>query len=135
MPNIPSDATHTTATVCKDTTTNSFLFGSGTAGICLGTSSARYKHDREPLEYGLNAVMALDPISYELNADHGDPNKVLFGFTAEQMQPVIPELVGLDAEGKPNTADYLGLVPVLVKAVQEQQKEIELLKRKLRTLH
>jgi len=44
---------------------------------------------------------------------------------------VLPKLVGDDATGKPNTADYVGLIPVMVKALQEQQKEIAALKRAL----
>lgn len=125
---ITTDATHTDATVCEDTTSHQYYFGSGTAGICLGTSSARFKHGIAPLGYGLDAVMALRPISYYLNADHGDPTHELFGFTAEQMRPVVPELVGLDQAGKPNTADYVGLIPVLVRAVQELNVEVEALK-------
>jgi hypothetical protein len=66
-----------------------------------------------------------------LNADHGDPNHELYGFTAEDMQKVLPKLVGLDKSGRANTADYVGLIPVLVKAVQEQQGEIADLKRQL----
>lgn len=74
--------------------------------------------------------MRLRPVSYKLNADHGDPNKTLYGFTAEQMRPVLPKLVGLDAKGAPNTADYVGLIPVLVNAVKELKAEIDELKRK-----
>jgi hypothetical protein len=128
---ITSDATHTDASVCEDTTTHALYSGSGTLGICLGTSSARFKHAVRPLSYGLGAVMALQPISYKLNADHGDPNKTLLGFTAEQMRPVVPELVGLDGAGRPNSADYIGLIPILVRAVQEQQAEIEALRAQL----
>src|SRR6185312_8965175 len=40
---ITTDATHTDSTVCQDTTTHGLYFGSGTAGICLGTSSKSSK--------------------------------------------------------------------------------------------
>lgn len=46
---ITTDATHTDATVCEDTTTHQFYFGLGTVGICLGTSSMRYKTKITPL--------------------------------------------------------------------------------------
>lgn len=114
-----SDATHTDRTVCQDTTSKSLFFGSGAAGICLGTSSERFKHDIRPLDVGLKQIESLKPVSYELNADHGDPDKVLYGFTAEQGVTVLPQLVGLDSAGNPQTFDYMGVVPVLVKAVQE----------------
>lgn len=130
--NIATDATHTDATVCEDTTTHKLYFGSGTAGICLGTSSLRFKHDVEPLSAGLNEIMRLEPIEYKVNSDHGDPNKTLYGFSAEQGGDVLPELMGKDRDGKPNTFDYLGVVPALVRAVQEQQKQIADLKAELR---
>lgn len=127
-PTITSDATRTDASVCEDTTTHAFYSGSGTLGICLGTSSARYKHDIAPLTVGLLQIMRLRPISYYLNADHGDPMHLLYGFTAEDMQTVTPALVGLDKSGRPNTADYVGLIPVLVQAIQQQQVEIDALR-------
>lgn len=105
--------------VCWRTLDGKFFTGSGAAGICLGTSSVRFKHDIAPLQVGLAQILALEPISYRLNADHGDPNKLLYGFTAEQGQTVLPNLVGHDAEGRPQTFDYLGVVPVLVRAIQQ----------------
>ena len=117
--NIASDATHTDATVCVDTTSKTLYSGSGVAGICLGTSSERYKNGIAPLQKGLAEVLALQPVSYRLNQTHGDPAKVLYGFTAEQGGAVLPQLMGLDIEGRPNTFDYLGVVPVLVRATQE----------------
>jgi hypothetical protein len=128
IPIITTDATHTDSTVCQDTTTHGLYFGSGTAGICLGTSSARFKHDIAPLGVGLDQIMKLEPVAYKLNEDHGDPNKLLYGFTAEQGGKALPALAGVDGEGKPSSFDYLGVVPVLVKAMQEQQKEIDRLK-------
>lgn len=135
VPAITSDAGKTDTSVCQDTTNHQLFSGSGTVGICLGTSSARYKHDIQPLIYGLDAILKLKPISYYLNPDHGDPTKQLYGFTAEDMQPVLPKLVGLDANGQPNTADYVGLIPILVKAVQQEQAEIDNLTAQLDKLN
>ena len=131
---ISTDSAKTTATICEDTTTHALYYGSGTAGVCAGTSSARFKHDIEPLAAGLTQIMALKPLSYFLNADHGDPTKKLYGFVAEDAIGVVPELVGLDTEGKPNSMDYLGVLPVAVRAIQEQQHEIELLKAEIAAL-
>jgi hypothetical protein len=134
MANLPTDATHTDRTVCEDTATFQLYFGSGTLGICLGTSSARYKHDIAPLDAGLAQIAALKPVKYKLNADHGDPNKLLYGFTAEQGSKVLPALSDKDAEGKPNTFDYVGVVPVLVKAVQELKADNDNLRASIRKL-
>jgi len=128
---VTDDTALTTSTLCQDTTTHVVYSGSGAAGICAGTSSLRFKHDVAGLRAGLKQVMELEPISYKLNADHGDPNRTLYGFSAEQGGEVLPELMRRDKSGNPNTFDYLGVVPVLVKALQEQQAQIEELKRRI----
>jgi hypothetical protein len=130
LPLLTTDATLTDATVCATTSGQILHFGSGTLGVCLGTSSARYKHDIEPIRVGLAQVMALQPKSYHLNTDHGDPAKLYYGFTAEQGGRVLPALMTRDDSGAPNTFDYLGLVPVLVAAIQQQQREIEKLEHR-----
>lgn len=128
---ITTDATHTDATVCEDTTTHQFYFGSGAAGICLGTSSLRFKTDVHPLKPGLRQIVALEPINYRYKPGYGGDG-VKYGFAAEQVEQVMPELVGHDKEGRPNSVDWAGIVPVLVKAIQEQQREIVALKSRLR---
>ena len=129
---LASDATHTDNTFCADSASGQLYKGSGTLGVCLGTSSLRFKHDVHDLTAGLSEIMRLEPIVYRPNEGYGDPNKDLYGFSAEQMRPVLPKLVGLDDKGLPNNADYLGVVPVLVKAIQQQQAEIVALRREMR---
>lgn len=122
---LPTDATHTDATLCRDTTSGAVYSGTGTLGICLGTSSARYKTNIADLPSGLDQIMALRPRTFNYaSADYGDPSKLQYGFIAEEAQSALPDLVGLDDSGQPNTFDYLGVVPVLVKALQQQQAEI-----------
>lgn len=115
---LTTDATLTTRTVCQNTANNVLHFGSGAAGICLGTSSARYKHDIQDEPAGLAEVAALRPVTYRYNPGYGDGNK-LYGFVAEDVAGVLPDLVGLDKEGRPNTVDMVGMIPVLVRAVRE----------------
>lgn len=126
LPAITTDSTHTDATLCEDTTTHAVYFGSGTLGVCLGTSSLRFKHDIRPMDVGLSQIEKLKPIIYRYNKGHGaNPNKDLYGFGAEDVINVLPKLVSLDKQGKPNSVDYVGIIPVLVKAIQQQQAEIQ----------
>jgi hypothetical protein len=130
---ITTDATHTDATVCEDTTTHQLYAGSGTAGICLGTSSARFKLGIVPQTDGLAELLKLKPVNFHYRPGYGDGGgREQYGFVAEDVAKVMPKLVGLDVEGKPLNLDYMALVPVLVKAVQEQQREIEALKARIR---
>ena len=132
---ITSDATHTDSTVCQDTTTHQFYSGSGTLGVCLGTSSERYKHDLSPIKEGLVDVLKLKPLNYYYDELHGDGGKrELKGFTAEDVFEIMPSLVVLDDKGLPNSLDMLGMVPILVKAIQEQHMIIEMLSTRLNSV-
>jgi hypothetical protein len=128
---ITSDATHTDATVCVDTTSKQFYSGSAALGVCLGTSSARYKKGIKALNTGLAAVMKLNPISYRLKKGG---SKDLYGFTAEDTFKPLPELVGLDTKGRPNSIDMMGLIPVLVNAIKDLAAQNNLLNTRLNTL-
>lgn len=119
-----TDSGATDATVCRRTSNGQLLAGSGTLGICLGTSSARYKHDIAGLSVGLEEIMRLRPVQYRLNADHGDSTKLQYGFLAEDGLNALPNLVGLDDQERPNTFDYLGIVPVAVKAIQNHEARL-----------
>lgn len=123
---ITTDATHTDATVCEDTTTHQFYFGSGTLGICLGTSTREAKQNIKPLSANaLGQILALKPVSFNYRPGWGyDTKKPFLGFIAEDVEPILPQLVGHDAAGKVHSADYVGMIPVLVRAMQEQQREI-----------
>jgi hypothetical protein len=132
---ITSDATHTDSTVCQDTTTHQFYAGSGTIGICLDTSSARYKRDWKPLAPALAQIRLLKPGTFHYINGYGDNGQRLqVGLLAEDVVKTIPTLVGLDKDGKPNSVDILGLVPLLVKAVQEQQGQIKQMRAEISRL-
>lgn len=125
---ITTDAGKTDATICEDTTVHQLYSGSGTLGICLGTSSARYKHDINSLEEGLDEITKLHPVTFFYNNNYGDNGaRLQYGLIAEQVVSILPRLVALDNSNKPNSVDLLGMVPVLINAVQEQQKEIIIL--------
>lgn len=129
---LATDGGATDATVCVKTTDGTVLKGSGTLGICLGTSSLRYKRDWKPIGVTLERVMELKPGTYFYKTGYGDDGaRRQYGFLAEDAVSVVPTLVGLDARGAPNTVDILGMVPLLVKAMQEQQLEIDDLKRRI----
>ena len=136
MHGLDSDSGATDATLCRDTTSKEVLVGSGTLGICLGTSSERYKDRIDDLKVGLKEILDLRPVDFYYKKEWGDNGaKKNYGVIAEEMVKVLPDLVGLNKEGEPNTADLLGLVPVLVKAVQEQQMIIDTLTERLNDLH
>ncbi|HOY07197.1 MAG TPA: tail fiber domain-containing protein [Saprospiraceae bacterium] len=110
----------------------------------INTSDARQKQSIQPIGYGLTQVKAMKPVSFEW-IDHPEQGRKL-GFLAQDLQTVVPEVVSdtewiNDGKGNltPKKAEALGvyysdLIPVLVKAVQEQQAQIERLEQRIRDL-
>jgi hypothetical protein len=132
---ITADTAHTDSTVCQDTTTHQFYSGTGAAGICLGTSSLRFKKDVRPYTIGLAPIMALRPIQFHYISGYGDSGaREQVGLAAEDVAKVLPSMVGRDADGRPQSVDYGALFPLLINAVQEQQREIDSLQKEVHRL-
>jgi len=98
------------------------------------SSDIRTKKNFETTQ-GLAEVLQIEPIKYHLLSDENDAIKRL-GFKAQNLQPLIPEMVyetGKKLEDGSNiltiTPDYL--LPVLVKAIQEQQATITSLQEQI----
>lgn len=122
---LASDAASTDNTVCINSS-GTLLKGSGTLGICLGTSSARYKNRIGNLQDGLAEIMKLRPVNFYYNNEMGhDPAKIQYGFTAEQVVHVLPALVDLDSQRRPNTVDILGMMPIVVRSIQQMNDNFE----------
>ncbi|MET3029485.1 tail fiber domain-containing protein [Flavobacterium sp. UW10123] len=90
----------------------------------IQTSDIRLKKNIEPLKYGLEDVMKIDPISYTWKDDAS--NKMKVGVSAQQVQKVLPEVVDV-ANDEANTlgVNYAEMVPVLINAIKEQQTQIK----------
>lgn len=130
---ITTDATLTDHAVCVVTGTGQFYYGSGSGGACLGTSSKRFKDQIADETEGLEQVASLEPKAFHYRDGYGyDPKHEFHGFIAEDVVKVLPQCVGLDSTGKPNTVDELCMLPFFVNAIKQQQAEIETLKQKVR---
>ena len=108
--------------------TNAVDGGSGFArlnsfGVWNTVSDARLKADVRPMEDGLDAAMRLRPVSFEYRSAPGERR---IGFVAQEVREVLPSLV---TEGDVLTMDYATLSTVAIAAIQEQQREIERLRR------
>ena len=90
----------------------------------VGSSDRRLKTKIKNLEYGLKDVMALRPVSYNWKKQPDNNRKL--GLIAQEVQHVIEEIVQVgDGKDQMMGVQYTDLVPVLIKAVQEQQAQIE----------
>ena len=103
----------------------------GSAELTFDTSSARYKDNIRDSTYGLSAAMQLQSRMFEYKEDN---QRTDVGFIAEEVNEVIPELVVIDSEGRPDAVNYDRMTSVLLKAIQEQQATIEALTQRIETL-
>jgi hypothetical protein len=129
-----------------NTTAAAYRFYVSAAGTVFATnttisaiSDQRFKENVQDLDVGLNAVMALKPRKFDWKAGKGKDIKGDRGFIAQEFEQVFPELIDEwkdpAPEGEePYKAVRADLIPVLVKAIQEQQAMIETLKAKVAAL-
>ena len=98
-------------------------------------SDRNLKENIEDITYGLDTVLSLKPRKFDWKvAPEADKSSI--GFIAQEVEEFIPELVSESASDNSNIDSIKGLnygamTAVLVKAIQELQAEITLLKEKV----
>ncbi len=105
----------------------SSVFNSIQVANVYNYSDARAKTNVKPLQNGLGTVNKLRPVSYNFINDNKHSPEL--GLIAQEVEKIMPEVVLTDSEGK-KLINYIGLIPVLIKAVQDLQAEVDELKRK-----
>lgn len=93
-------------------------------------SSRRWKTNIRPLGGALGKVQRLQGVAFDWKSN----GKHDIGLVAEDVAPVIPELVALDENQDPKSIDYGRLTVLLIEAIKEQQDEIRGLKAQLENL-
>ena len=96
------------------------------------TSDLRLKKNIVPLKNSIETIMKLKPVSYEKknSLSSSDYSVKENGFIAQELQKVMPTLVveGTDKD-KLLSVNYTAIIPVLTKAIQEQQATITSLEK------
>ena len=97
-------------------------------GALVHSSDRRLKRDITNLEYGLAEVMRLEPKQYFWKNRNNQKQESL-GLIAQDVQGIIANIVHeSNDEQKTLSVSYTELIPVLIKAMQEQQEQIEAIK-------
>jgi hypothetical protein len=100
------------------------IFTNGSATFYNATSDYRLKQDFKDYK-GLDLVSNIKTYDYEWKSD----NTRMYGVIAHELQEVVPYAVTGEKDGEMmQSVDYSKIVPILVKAIQEQQAQIEELK-------
>ena len=126
------------------------ISSNGSIGAPNGTniynaSDERLKQNISTLSNGIDVINALNPVQFNWvdNFEESENDKNLYGFIAQEVQDVFPDAVESFGNAveiddtvieNPLTVRDKFFVPVLVKAIQEQQTLIESLTARITTL-
>jgi hypothetical protein len=106
------------------------------------TSDERVKTNLDPIKYGLSEILALKPKSFNwIHEKEGDTKSFCLS-TAQEVEKIMPEMVRDDGQefcidGKNQKVKSVydkEIMAVMVKAIQEQQAQIEQLKSEVMEL-
>ena len=104
---------------------NTALMLDGNGKVTKAPSSRKYKKDIKSLDSkDTNKIYDLNPTSFK----YKQSDVIDFGLIAEEVDPVIPELVIYDKEGKPDAVKYNALTVLLLQELKKLRQEIDDLK-------
>jgi hypothetical protein len=122
-------------------------------GALINASDGMFKRDISDISAVMGKLMQVAPRSYNFDAAaKGNPVNLAegrhYGFVAQELEMIFPELVvEVVHPGDPMAEDesmkeeltykgvmYMELIPVLLKGMQEQQNEIDMLKQRITEL-
>jgi hypothetical protein len=111
----------------------------------INSDSVR-KERIKTLDSSLNTILLLNPVSYHhkqsksaqgntsiQNTATSNNDNLYYGFLAQELKNVVPNLVGSD-EGGNLSVNYIGLIPILTQALKDQQNMITNQKNQINTL-
>lgn len=83
------------------------------------TSDRRLKTNIHELQYGLRDINELHPVEFTWDPSYNSYQGVQLGLLAQEVEQIIPTVVSTDEKTDMKSLNYSGLIPVLVKAIQE----------------
>lgn len=119
------------------------------SGTFTNPSDERFKKNLTQLDHAIDKVMALNPSTYEYKTEEfataGFSKGQHYGFTAQAVQKILPQLVSENTMVNPDeptdtnsekylSVNYIEIIPILTKALQEQQEMIKALQAEVEKL-
>ena len=97
-------------------------------------SDLRLKTNVLPIENALDKIMSLNGKTYSLKESHqkASESSIKYGLIAQEVKKIVPELVKETEDSSSFLSiNYDGLIPILIEAIKEQQRNIENLRQEL----
>jgi hypothetical protein len=101
-----------------------YVGGNVSASAYTTRSDYNLKDDIFDLKYGLNDVLKLQPVEYTYKSNGSKQ----LGFIAQDIGTILPEVVSFEESMSVN---YQAIIPILTKAIQEQQALIKALEQRI----
>ncbi len=103
-----------------------YIRKAGDSAVSYQTSDARLKTNVKDLPKTLPDIMKLRPVSFNWKSGNVSDR----GLIAQEVQKIYPDLLDKSSKGY-LTMRYAGLIPMLLKGIQEQQEQIEDLQKQI----
>jgi hypothetical protein len=100
------------------------------SGDLNSTSDERLKKNIKPIDNALADICQLEGVTFDWK-DTGTQGQ---GFIAQQVEPIIPDVVNTDEDTGMKSINYVGLIGHLVEAIKEQQTQIDDLKAEIQSI-
>ena len=120
----------TSSASCYTFMNNSCTFGVTRTFYLVETSAKKHKKCITSLNPQLDNIKKLSPVEFTWKETERED----VGFIAEDIEKVLPKLVSYEENGELHGVQYSKLTAILVKAVQEQQEQIDKLKEEVELL-
>lgn len=99
------------------------------AGAYVNGSDARIKNNITPLDTGLDVVAKLNPVTYTYKEEWSKDQSIQTGFIAQELLVALEGKDYIDGIVQQNSeymsVAYQNIIPILTKAIQEQQEMIK----------
>ena len=126
---ITNNIQYTDAILCeyKSSTDNFNIYLNG---LLYSFSDLRLKTDIKNIENALDKLCSLNGVTYRLKDSKDENDKRQTGLIAQEVNDVLPEAVIINNDGYYNLA-YGNMTGLIVEAIKELKKEIDLIKKKV----
>ena len=101
-----------------------YVGGNVSASAYTTRSDYNLKDDIFNIKYGLNDILQLQPVEYTYKSNGSKQ----LGFIAQDIGTILPEVVSFEESMSVN---YQAIIPILTKAIQEQQAQIKALEQRI----
>jgi uncharacterized coiled-coil protein SlyX len=89
----------------------------------FNSSTQRVKHDIQPMDKASEPLFALKPVTFKYNSDKKE--RTQFGFIAEEVAQVNPDLVSHDKDGSAVSIRYEQINAMLLNEFLREHKKVE----------